>query len=165
MRTSADTDLMRRIAQEAIERFGDDAQIVYQAHRQLLFAMDVDGASQLLPRIQNSTMPTESILYAEMRQLCAENRVDDARRALEQLRNLDSWDRIKEWIPLKILGDDDEAEMLLAEFDAAGDIPALRSYLNYPAFDATPFPNLMAAYAGQGLEKREVMPIPYRCNR
>ncbi len=165
VRTPADTDLMREIAMMALDRFGDDAGIVYQAHRQLLYAMDVDEAGKLLPRIQNSPLPVETILYAEMRQLCAENRTDEARARLARIRALENRERVEDWLPLKILGEDEQAEALMAELDAAGDIFALRSYLIYPAFDANPFPNLLEAYKGQGLEDREVIPPPFRCGR
>ncbi len=165
VRTPADTDLMRELAMMAIERFGDDAGVVYQAHRQLLYAMDIDEAGKLLPRIQNSVLPVETVLYAEMRQLCAENRIDEATAHLARIRSLENRRPVEDWLPLKILGEDEEAEALLAELDAAGDVFALRSYLNYPAFDATPFPNLLATYEGQGLEDREVIPIPFRCGR
>ncbi|NIN59874.1 MAG: hypothetical protein GTN86_08330 [Xanthomonadales bacterium] len=156
---------MREIAMMALDRFGDDAGIVYQAHRQLLYAMDVDEAGKLLPRIQNSPLPVETILYAEMRQLCAENRTDEARARLARIRALENRERVEDWLPLKILGEDEQAEALMAELDAAGDIFALRSYLIYPAFDANPFPNLLEAYKGQGLEDREVIPPPFRCGR
>jgi TolB-like protein len=165
VRTSADTELMRELASMAIERFGDDAGILYQAHRQMLYAMDIDGAGRLLPRILNSPMPTESLMYAELRQLCAENRTDEARQVLGRIQALDNRKRVEDWLPYTIMGMDDEAEALMAELDAAGDISALRSYLNYPTFDATPFPNLLATYEGQGLEDREVISIPFRCGR
>jgi TolB-like protein/tetratricopeptide (TPR) repeat protein len=165
VRTPADTDLMRELATMALERFGDDAGLVYQAHRQLLYAMDIDEAGKVLARIQNSVLPVETILYAEMRQLCAENRTDEARAHLARIRTLENRRRVEDWLPLKILGEDEEAEALLAEVDAEGDISALKSYLSYPAFDATPFPNLLAAYEGQGLEDREVISLPFRCGR
>ena len=165
VRTPEDGELMRQLANSAANRFGDDASVLYQAHRQLLYAMDIDGASRLLPRIQNSTMPVESLLYAEMRQYCAENKVDDARAVYERVRTLENRDPVEDWLPLKILGEDEEAERLLAAFDAAGDIDAMRAYLTYSSFDANPFPGLLETYAGQGLEDREVIDIPYRCIR
>ncbi len=165
VRTPGDNDLMRELAMMALERFGDDVGVIYQAHRQLLYALDIDEAGKLLPRIQNSALPAATILYAEMRQLCAENKTDEARARLARIRSLENRRRVEDWLPLKILGEDEEAEALLAELDAAGDVFALKSYLGYPGFDATPFPNLLAAFAGQGLEDREVIPLPFRCGR
>ena len=57
------------------------------------------------------------------------------------------------------------AEKLFLTYDEIEDFETLGSYLAYVHFDPKPFPNLMKAMAGQGMEDRAVIDLPYRCNR
>ena len=166
LRTVEDADLMRVLAQEAISRFGDDdSNLIYQSHRQLLWASDIDGASSLMPRIRNSQLLLDTQKIAELRQLCAEERTIDAKdlfaRAIAEYPD----DVSLKWLGLKIIGDDEAAEQMFLELDQQGDLDTIMSYLNYPHFDPKPFPNFMKSLEGQGMETRPVFELPYRCNR
>jgi len=166
VRTVEDADFMRSFAQESVERFGDsDASLLYQAHRQLLWASDIDGASRLLPRIVNGDMLIDTINIAELRQLCAEERNAEAVRFFNRVAEERPDDIGFAWLGAKIIGDDARAEQLFAEYDAQGDLDTIMGYLNYPHFDPKPFPNLMKKLAGQGMEEREILQLPFRCNR
>jgi hypothetical protein len=69
------------------------------------------------------------------------------------------------WLAYKIVGDDDAAEQLFMEVDQRKDYDTLTTFLAYSHFDPAPFPHLMQAMAGQGIEDRRVQELPYRCNR
>jgi hypothetical protein len=166
LRTVEDAELMRAVAQEAISKFGDDdSNLIYQAHRQLLWASDIDGASRLMPRIRNSQLLVDTQKIAELRQLCAEQRIDEANEFFSSMIAQYPDDVSLKWLGYKIVGDDDLAEQLFLEFDESGDLDSIMSYLNYPHFDPKPFPNFMKSLAGQGMETRPVLELPYRCNR
>ena len=167
LRTVEDAEFMRTLAWESVERFGDEGggSLLYQAHRQLLWASDIDGASQILPRVRNSEMLAETVVLADLRQLCAEERTSEAMNLFNQMRENFPDDLGLAWLGNKIIGDDVAAEQLFLPLDAAGDMEILLDYLNYPHFDPKPFPNLMLHLAGQGMEEREVFALPYRCNR
>jgi hypothetical protein len=69
------------------------------------------------------------------------------------------------WIGMKTFGDEQGSIELLAEYDESGDFGMLANYLVYAHFDPKPFPNFMKKLAGQGMETRQVIDLPYRCNR
>jgi tetratricopeptide (TPR) repeat protein len=166
VRTVEDADFMRSLAQESVERFGDeDDSLLYQAHRQLLWASDIDGASRILPRILNSELLVNTQKIAQLRQLCAEQRNAEAEKFFAKMLEDYPDDVGIKWLGSKIVGDDQAAESLFLDYDAQGDIDTLRDYLNYPHFDPKPFPNLMKTLAGQGMEEREVLELPFRCDR
>jgi len=166
LRTVNNEELMRALAHDSIERFGDDdASLLYQAHRQLLWAGDIDGASGVLPRVQNSDVPLDNKQLAELRQLCAEQRRADAEKLFAKMRAQRPDDIGILWLGSKIIGADDAAENVFMEYDIDSDAETLSSYLSYAHFDPKPFPNFMKALAGQGMEQREVIELPYRCNR
>ena len=159
-------ELMRRIANESVERFGDnDASLVYQAHRQLLWASDVDGAARLLPRLRNSDLPTENVQLAELRQLCAEGKTSAALALFDAMTEARPDDIGIEWLGAKIVGDDERAYRLFVEYERQGDYGSIWPYLGYSHFDPSEYPDFLAAFAGQGLEERPVLELPYRCPR
>jgi len=165
LRGSGDATLMRTIANDAIAKFRDDVSILYQAHRLLLYAADIDGASKILPDILNSNLPRDNHYLAELRQTCAEQRNADAARlharALVQFPD----DLSFNWLSYKILGDDKTADELFVEYDESGDFETIYSYIAYPHFDISLYPNFMRTMAGRGIEEREIIELPYRCNR
>jgi TolB-like protein len=165
LRTPDDTDLMRVIGHAAIEQYGNDVSIMYQAHRQLLWAGDVDGASQILPRIQSSRLPEQNRHLVALRQLCAEQRLTEAQARFEDGLEKFPGDTSVLWLSRLIMGDIEGSVQVLAPFDEQKDFEELFSYLSYTSFDATAYPNFMEHMAGQGLENRELIYPPYRCSR
>lgn len=159
-------ELMRPLANESVERFGDnDASLVYQAHRQLLWAGDIDGAARLLPRLRNSDLPKDTVQIAELRQLCAEGKTSAALALFDSLTAQRPDDVGLAWLGAKIIGDDERATSVFVEFDEQGDFESIWPYLSYAHFDPKAYPNFMAALAGQGMEDRPVLELPYRCPR
>jgi len=165
IRTVEDAEFMRTIAHETIDKFADDVSIMYQAHRLLLWASDIDGASGLVPMLVNSDLPETNRLLVELRQACAEQRNSDAAKFLSTFTDKFSDDIGLLWLAYQIFGDLDTAAALFDENDRDGDIDTIASYLSYTHFDPSRYPNFMRAVAGQGIEDRVVMELPFRCNR
>ncbi len=162
---TGEPEILRTYAKNSVERFGDNANVMYQAHRALLWVADIDGASKVLPVILASDLPDDSRYLVLLRQACAENRLADAIRlhtkAMEQFPDEPSI----MWLGHKIMGNKEEAVETLMEFDAKGDTMTMTAFLSYGSFDATPYPNLMTVLEAQGIERGEVIKLPYQCRR
>ena len=157
-----DPETIRAFVKIAIERVGDSPYVMYQAHRALLWAGDIDGASGLARIIQSSDLPKVSRLTVALRQACAENRTSDAMRIYETIIAKHSATST-DWISHKIMGQHERAFDTLAEFDDPDDLSQIGDFLNYAYFDARQFPNLLELLEAQGIEPREPLEIPYRC--
>ena len=162
---TGEPEMLRTYARNAVERFGDNANVMYQAHRALLWVADIDGASKVLPVILASDLPDDSRYLVLLRQACAENRLADAKRlytkGIEQFA--DEVSII--WLSHLIMGNDEEALEGLMELDSNQDMASLTSFLTYGTFDPRPYPNLMAVLESQGMDRGEVIKIPYQCRR
>lgn len=165
LRTVEDSDLMREVANKAVTEFGDSSvNVLYQSHRMLLWAGDVPAAAALMPRLKNSNLPEGNQYFAELRQLCAERRTADAEVVLQRFSEFYA-DDPRGWHGLHMVGRLDEAQQYVMAYDDAEDFEALASLLAYPQFDPKPFPKFMARMQGQGLEDREVLDLPFHCDR
>jgi TolB-like protein len=165
VRTVEDAEFMRIMANAVAEKFPDDVLIQYQVHRQLLWAGDIDGASRILPKVLNSDLPEVNRYLSELRQLCAEQRVADANRLHQAGIEKYPDDIAIQWLGYAIVGDEDSAQSVFDEYDVALDFDELSTYLSYAHFDTSPYPNFMKKLAGQGMDQREILELPYRCNR
>jgi TolB-like protein len=162
---SGDMELLRTFAKMSVERFGDNANVMYQAHRALLWIGDVDGASKVLPIILASDLPDDSRYLVLLRQACAERRIEDAERLYQQALVDYAGDPSTNWIGNKIMGYDDKASEVLAEYDARNDMMTMVDFMSYGTFDASPHPNLTALLESQGIERGDPIETPYRCHR
>ncbi|MBT8078016.1 MAG: hypothetical protein KJO31_05530 [Gammaproteobacteria bacterium] len=160
---SDDKPFIREFAREGLRRLGDSPFIVYQTHRSLLWAGDVDDASKLLPTLHASDIPSINLEAVALRQACAEKRLEDAARIYDGILNETQDDLSLRWIAHRIMGQDDIALALLQELDRIGDFDTLMDLLSYAYFDPQPLPNLRATLEAQGVEFREPREIPYRC--
>ncbi len=165
LRTPEDAELMRIIAHESIEKFGNNVSILYQAHRALLWAGDIDGASTILPRINASRLSEDNKAMVMLRQLCAEGRLSEANTRYQQDLEKHGDDFAFAWMFHTLMGETDAAADALMPLDDARDYDELMNYVSYANFDPAAFPNLMAHMAGQGLEDRTIIPAPYACKR
>jgi TolB-like protein len=165
LRTPEDTEFMRTIAQHALDKFGDDANIAYQAHRQLLWAGDIDGAANVIPLVKASELPEENIHLVDLRQACAEQRLHDASAIHNEIVEKHADQVAIVWLSYSILGDTDGAIATLKPLDEADDTYQLSNFLSYTQFDPNAFPSLVAALSGTGIAEREIIDPPYRCNR
>lgn len=157
-----DPETIRTFVKTAMERVGDSAFVMYQAHRALLWAGDIDGASGLARLIQSSDLPKVSRLAVTLRQACAENRTSDAMRVYETIIAKHS-STSTDWISHNIMGQHEKAFDTLVDLDDPDDLSQLGDFLNYAYFDARLFPNLLELLEAQGIEPREPREIPYRC--
>ncbi len=160
---SDDAQLIRSYAQEALRRLGDGTFVQYQAHRALLWARDIDGASKLVPLLASSDLPDESRNLVALRQACAENKLADARRIFSYMQENYADDISMVYLTNMIIGEESEANAALMGLDADGQVGVLADYLSYAYFDARQFPNLMKMLKSQGIEPRTPKKIPYQC--
>lgn len=165
LRGSNNVTLMKNVANNAVNKFHDDVSILYQAHRVLLYAGEIDGASKVLPEILNSNLPRDNLYLAELRQTCAEGRTADAARLHARALLQYPDDLSFQWLSYKIIGDDETADELFTEFDDNGDFATIYSYLSYPHFNPQKYPNFWSKMAGRGFEQRDIQELPYRCGR
>jgi TolB-like protein len=160
---TGDNAYLREFSKRAADQFPDQAFVQYQAHRGLLWAGDIDGATRLMPTILSSDLPEDSRYLVLLRQACAENRVDDAKRMYERgLRQFADEHSIV-WLSHLIMGDSEAAFATLQELDNADDLSGLADFLTYGYFDASQFPNLRALLENQGIQRSNVHVPPYQC--
>ena len=144
---------------------GDNPDIMYQAHRALLWLGDIDGASKVVPIIQASYMPPDSQYLVSLRQACAENRIAEAERLYANANEILFDNPSIQWLSHLILGNKQKAVDVLSEYDAKGDLTTMTSFLSYGSFDASPYPKLMAKLESEGIERGEAVQLPYQCRR
>lgn len=160
---SDDKPFIRALANDALERLGDSPFVVYQAHRSLLWAGDIDGAAKLVPILQTSDLPDETRRLVTLRQACAEDRVPDATQIYDYLQSTYPDETSIVWISHRIMSQPDRAYDTLMQFDDIRDLGTLMDFLSYAYFDARLFPQLMDLLESQGITPREPREIPYRC--
>ena len=137
--------------------------MVYQAHRALLWGGDIDGASQLVPILNASDVPHDSLQLVALRQACAENRLTDAARIYDGVRADYADDLSIMFISHLIMSQPDAAIKALIHLDNSEGHESLADFLAYAFFDARQFPNLMSMLESQGIEPRVPREMPYRC--
>ena len=160
---SGDDKFLRTFAQNAVDRFGESANVMYQAHRALLWVGDIDGAAKVLPVILTSDLPDNNRYLVLLRQACAENRLADANRLYTKALEQFAGDAAITWIGHKIMGNEEEAVEVLMDYDIKNDMITLQAFLGYGTFDARPYPNLMAILESQGIDRGEPVETPYQC--
>jgi TolB-like protein len=155
---------LKSFSEAAIDRFPGDVNVLYQAHRALLWVGDIDGASRVVPAIQSSDMAPSARYLVNLRQACAEGKVATATRLYE--RALDEFADQPSiiWLSHTIMDRNDEAVSWLTPFDENGDFHLLADFLAYGRFDATAFPNFLAVLEMQGVEPHAPQAVPLRCS-
>ena len=161
---SGNPDLIVENANKILAKHPDNVFIMYYAHKAFIWAMDVDAAQALLPKLMASQYPETNKALAQLRQACAENRKNDALRFLAEV--LENTDRLVPiWLAYLTIGDDDAAIKLLQEYDEQRRFHELSQTLWYGELDLTNLPNLSARLSGQNIVDRQVFDIPFRCDR
>ena len=158
-----DADYARAFVKTALERVGDSAVVKYQAHRALLWAGDIDGASRLARLVQTSDLPEQSRQMAALRQACAENRLADAKQIYDRLQSSNPDDASMMWLSHSLMGQQEKAFSTLIPLDDPDNLAPLGNFLTYAHFDPRLYPNLMALLEAQGIQPRKPLEIPYRC--
>jgi TolB-like protein/Flp pilus assembly protein TadD len=160
---SGNEKALEEITQQTLSRFSGNINVVYQAHRALLWLGKVDEASRLVAQIETSQLDDDNKLLVAMRQACAENRRVDAMRLLETAERQFADRRSIMWLSHMIAGQKDKAYEYVRPYDDNNDMRSMWAFYGYGTFDATRFPNLMAMLADQGIEPHPVLEKPYRC--
>lgn len=154
-----DTAIQR--SRRQLEARPDNALTQYQAHRAFVWAGRLAEARRLLEQVNASGMPTDTKMLAEIRQACAEGRVEEARILR---RSVDAIGRESiRWQAAMLLGDTDGAYRLLLPMDTDGRLPTLMQFLIYPEFDSSAYPNLNARLTHEGVACCAVTALPYAC--
>jgi TolB-like protein len=161
---SDDKPFIREFAKDAIERVGDSSFVMYQAHRSLLWAGDIDSASRILPILRASDLPENSLALVSLRQACAENDTSKANRIYERIKTNYPDDYSIVWISQKLMQREEDAYETLQPLDEIEELARIGDFMVYAFFDARLYPNLMALLDTEGVEPREPREIPYRCN-
>jgi TolB-like protein len=154
-------DAAVELARESVRRFPQHAFLAYQAHRVLLWAGHTEEAAALVDSLRRSEFPEENILFVLIRQACAEGDQGGAEEFFQRLGQYIETQPSTEYIGLMLLGRADEAHQRLVERQL--DNWALASFLIYPYFDHSYFPEMAAILERQGIDRQFVDVPPYAC--
>jgi TolB-like protein len=144
-----------------LERWPDDFDLLYQAHRTLLWDRRVQAAADVLGRVQRLVPPNgeEFLLVMSARQACAEGRRADVERMLKTA----DVNPATRWHVVMLLGDHAAATELLKPLERDGRIYALSSFLAFPNFDPSPFPSLLRVLEREQVRRPPPVPLPFAC--
>ena len=157
---SGHTDVALAIARERLRstfRVFD----AYQAHRALLWAGEVEDASELLQEVQQSNLPPAIIALARLRQSCAEGDEQSARATFDTLMENATPDATTRFFAMQIMGRAEEAHRTLVEANL--EVETLGNLLSYPYFNQSYFPQLSALLDRQRIDRRYTGGPPYAC--
>ena len=139
------------------------ANIMYQTHRNLLFAQRVDKAGEVMQSFAQRYGQPHPLMVA--RQRCAEGNTERVREILTEVYG----DAVTvnsgnpQWLVLKMLGEEEKAVEVLRNFEARQVPFLMANWLNYTHFDPTPFPALMAILTRENVERPPATTLPYAC--
>ncbi len=144
---------------EQVKRFPNSKEIIYQAHRALLWAGEFAEAHKLYPRLGETRK-----LYqlAAARQACSLGKRDEAEQILHSLQQ-EGRSGPDQWHILVLLGEYEAAERALKAYDSEEVPMRLGSFLSYAQFDPRPFPALMSVLEREGLDWPPPRKIPFAC--
>jgi TolB-like protein len=142
------------------KRFPKTENIIFQAHRTLLWAGEFEEAQELYLRLTDKTGGSRWIIHA--RQACSLGNRDKAERLLH-LAQQDGGFPSAEWHILMLLGEQEMAAQVLKPYDSVEVPIMLGGFLTYPQFDPRPFPALMAVLEREGLDWPPPREIPFAC--
>ena len=139
----------------------------YQIHRILLYDNRIEEAADIGQRYVESAHDATWSLMVKIRQACAEGRVADAEKLYRD------YDFSKfaiesnniQWLALRTLGRDEEAQELLQPLDQPEFLGRLIQLLSYTHFDPAPYPNLTRHLEQLGVMRDQVTSINFACQR
>ena len=139
------------------------ANIMYQTHRNVLFAQRIEEARDVLKLFEQRYGQLHPLMRA--RHLCAEGDAPGVRQVLEEVYgfevNVNSGN--PQWLLFKMLGEEDKAVEVLRVFEARQDPFLMANWLNYTHFDPTPFPGLMQILERENVQRPPATTLPYAC--
>jgi TolB-like protein len=135
--------------------------IMYQTHRNLLFAQRVEEAADLVKTFEQK-YNRHGVMRA--RQACAEDRPEEVRRILGIYGpdiTVNAANPL--WLIYKMLGEDEKALEVLRHFENPQVPFILAAWMNYRQFDPTPFPALMQVLERENVDRPPAIVLPYAC--
>ena len=150
-----------RMVDELLVKSSPSPNVLYQSHRALLAAGQVERAAALAEDFVHISEDFEGKLLVQIRQACAEGRIADAEKLFEDIDpNSNSL-----WLFLKTLGRDDEARDILMPLDTPQTVFILSQFMTYRSFEARDYPVLWKVLTAQGINRPAARPMAYRCKR
>lgn len=149
---------------EVVARWPERTGFLYQAQRAMLWVGRIEDAREMHDRFLESPpsfFSADNTLVLQLRQACAEGRVDHA-LSLAQSASPDM-DATVKWLIAGILSRPDEAEAALKTIEAEDGAHGLVNFLTYPQFDPRPYPSLVRVLEREGVPIPEPQPIPFAC--
>ena len=150
-------------ARQALRDFPGNIGVIYQAHRALLWAGDIEAAAGLLPSLVDDT--ADSYVVARTRQACAEGRKSDAERiTAEFVGSKDNPEGdTSAWHLYMLLGRVADANDLIRRTSSPDVLSSRASWLFYRQFDPAPFPELVALLEREKIKRPPALAIPFAC--
>ena len=140
------------------------ANIIYQTHRNLLFAGRVEEAAEAA-QVYEQRFPLHPLMDA--RQACAEGRLERVREIADGYRdfgvNANTGNSI--WLVLKMLGEEEEALAILRQFEFPEAPYVIANWLSYKTFDPSPFPDLVVVLEREDVNRPPAIELPYACTK
>ncbi|MDP2283997.1 MAG: hypothetical protein Q8L06_07650 [Pseudohongiella sp.] len=150
------------LALEAIRKFPNDEQVLYQAHDLLLWGGYRDDARNAAEQITGTNLHRRSVLLVQIRQACADGDSRTANQLYEEeLKGMSNAGT--NFAALHALGRGDEANEQLRILDQEGSLFSLYSYTNFPFFDPEQYPNLQRVLERERVTLPAAVPVPYAC--
>ena len=141
------------------------ANIMYQTHRNLLFAQRIDEAREVQQAFAQRYGRTHPLMDA--RQLCAEGNTEAVRQMLTDVYGTEVTVNSgnPQWLVLKMLGEEEKALEVLRNFEARQVPFLLANWLSYRHFDPSPYPALMQVLERENVERAPAITLPYACTQ
>jgi TolB-like protein/tetratricopeptide (TPR) repeat protein len=147
----------------AVAQYPNDADILYQAHRALLWAGAVDEARALTARLYDGESADVQKLTVKVRQSCADGDRKAAQAAAIKIFAMGNDDASTKWIAHQLLGDRQAAREDIIRFDRTSPPILLSAWLWYPYFDAQAYPHLREILKRENITRPPVAKIPFAC--
>ena len=151
------------LGRDVLQRYPEHMFLVYQSHRALLWAGHLDEARRWAEVLQRSEFPAENVYLVALRQACADDDQASAKKYAQLLRLPGDSDTSIDFITLIMFGQSETAHQFLIEQDV--DVHGLNSFMNYPYFNHTYFPEIVDRLERQGIERPFIQAPPYACEQ
>jgi len=145
---------------QALQRWPEDNNLLYQTHRTLMWAKRPEEAAELAKRINDLFGYNEMVVA---RQACMEGRTDDVLKVLAGLREGDLRKRNLIWLILLLLDDKEAAVEELKQYESSETPQTIASWLVYHKFDPSPYPVLVDILEREGVQRPPAAEMPYTC--
>ncbi len=149
-------------ADDVAKRYAQHSFLLYQSHRAYLWAGRVEDGRRMAEAMRRSEFPEENLYLVDLRQACAEGDSAAAEALLPKLfETRDASDPSIQFITMQIMGRPDDAHQILVDADLG--VYEIVSFMNYPYFNHTHFPEIVERLQRQGIERPFIESPPYAC--